>query len=283
VSRMRRQLRQKAWTKRRPDVKHLDSQAKVESQYEFRISCWLWCWPGYVWPSASSFTPPFSPSHVLPIQRPTVRLQDPRSAMNPVEGGQSFPLAKTSSSNEIFCWQKVVVFRCRCLHPYLLRLPTDTCPRYEELYEEFPARLRRSDRSVCRSNDAFVMLKWGQSVGAKNVLPAPRWQRPTSPARWGMLGGEVRTWCFGLRSWRISDWWLIEHDRESPPLKLAPRQRPPIPSKVSDATRCCLPEGRGAPNGRLRAPASNLPAEAKTDLSTPSVGSPHLPMSDHSI
>ncbi|NQV11249.1 MAG: peroxiredoxin [Cyanobacteria bacterium] len=115
-----------------------------------------------------------------------------------VEGGNPFRWQDLSSS-EIFAGKKVVVFS----------LPgafTPTCssnhlPRYEELYEEF--RALGVDQIVCVSvNDAFVMFKWGQSVGAKNVFLLPDGNGDFT-REMGMLV-EKSNLGFGLRSWRYS-------------------------------------------------------------------------------
>ncbi len=75
-----------------------------------------------------------------------------------------------TTSKDIFAGKKVVVFS----------LPgafTPTCssnhlPRYEELFQEFKGL--GVDSIVCISvNDAFVMFKWGQSIGNKNIFLLP--------------------------------------------------------------------------------------------------------------
>jgi len=49
---------------------------------------------------------------------------------------------------------------------------------------------------VCPVNMAFVMFKWGQSVGAKNVFLLPDGKRRLTTARWGCWW-RSRTWAFG--------------------------------------------------------------------------------------
>ncbi|MEM6503265.1 MAG: peroxiredoxin [Cyanobacteria bacterium P01_C01_bin.89] len=103
------------------------------------------------------------------------------------------------STQDIFAGKKVVVFS----------LPgafTPTCssnhlPRYEELYDQFKAQ--GVDIIICVSvNDAFVMFKWGQQIGAKNVFLLPDGNAEFT-RKMGMLVDKSNLG-FGQRSWRYS-------------------------------------------------------------------------------
>lgn len=100
---------------------------------------------------------------------------------------------------DIFGGKKVVVFS----------LPgafTPTCssnhlPRYDELYAEFQAQ--GVDAIVCVSvNDAFVMFKWGNEVGNKNIFLLPDGNGEFT-RKMGMLVDKSNLG-FGMRSWRYS-------------------------------------------------------------------------------
>jgi len=83
---------------------------------------------------------------------------------------------------------------------------TPTCstshlPRYDELYEEFKAN--GVDEVVCLSvNDAFVMYKWGQDQGNKNIFLMPDGSGDFT-RKMGMLVKKDNLG-FGMRSWRYS-------------------------------------------------------------------------------
>jgi len=83
---------------------------------------------------------------------------------------------------------------------------TPTCstshlPRYDELYEEFKAQ--GVDEVVCLSvNDAFVMYKWGQDQGNKNIFLMPDGSGDFT-RKMGMLVKKDNLG-FGMRSWRYS-------------------------------------------------------------------------------
>jgi len=103
------------------------------------------------------------------------------------------------TTNDIFAGKKVVLFA----------LPgafTPTCssthlPRYEELFEEFKAQ--GVDEIYCLSvNDAFVMFKWGQNIGSKNVKLLPDGNGEFS-RKMGMLVDKSNIG-FGARSWRYA-------------------------------------------------------------------------------
>ena len=115
-----------------------------------------------------------------------------------VEGPNPFRWEDKTTS-DIFGGKKVVVFS----------LPgafTPTCssnhlPRYDELYEEFKAQ--GIDEIVCVSvNDAFVMFKWGNEVGNKNIFLLPDGSGEFT-RKMGMLVDKSNIG-FGMRSWRYS-------------------------------------------------------------------------------
>ncbi len=103
------------------------------------------------------------------------------------------------STNEVFSGKKVVVFS----------LPgafTPTCssshlPGFDEKYEEFKAL--GVDEIICVSvNDAFVMYKWGQDQGNKNIFLLPDGNAEFTD-KMGMLVKKENLG-FGSRSWRYS-------------------------------------------------------------------------------
>jgi peroxiredoxin len=115
-----------------------------------------------------------------------------------VEGSNPFRWEDKTTA-DIFGGKKVVVFS----------LPgafTPTCssnhlPRYDELYEEFKAQ--GVDAIVCISvNDAFVMFKWGNEVGNKNIFLLPDGSGEFT-RKMGMLVDKSNIG-FGMRSWRYS-------------------------------------------------------------------------------
>ncbi|MEB3343051.1 peroxiredoxin [Okeania sp.] len=115
-----------------------------------------------------------------------------------VEGPNPFRW-QDKTTQEIFGGKRVVLFA----------LPgafTPTCssthlPRYEELYDEFKAQ--GIDEIICLSvNDAFVMFKWGQQQGAKNVFLLPDGNGEFS-RKMGMLVDKSNIG-FGMRSWRYA-------------------------------------------------------------------------------
>lgn len=106
---------------------------------------------------------------------------------------------KDLTSDEIFKGKKVVLFA----------LPgafTPTCssthlPGYEKHYDDF--KKLGVDSVICLSvNDAFVMFKWGQDLGAKNVFLVPDGSGEFS-RKMGMLVKKDNLG-FGDRSWRYS-------------------------------------------------------------------------------
>jgi len=114
-------------------------------------------------------------------------------------GGDNPYRWEEKTTADIFGGKKVVVFS----------LPgafTPTCssnhlPRYDELYEEFQAQ--GVDAIVCVSvNDAFVMFKWGQDQGNKNIFLLPDGNGEFT-RKMGMLVDKSNIG-FGMRSWRYS-------------------------------------------------------------------------------
>merc|ERR1739838_293895 len=106
---------------------------------------------------------------------------------------------KDVTSKDLFAGKKVVLFA----------LPgafTPTCssthlPRYEELYNEF--KRQGVDEVICLSvNDAFVMFKWGNKLGRKNVFMLPDGNAEFT-RKMGMLVDKSNIG-FGYRSWRYS-------------------------------------------------------------------------------
>ncbi len=106
---------------------------------------------------------------------------------------------KDLTSEDIFKGKRVVVFA----------LPgafTPTCssthlPGYEAAYDEF--KKLGIDEVICLSvNDAFVMFKWGQDLGAKKVFLLPDGSGEFT-RRMGMLVKKDNLG-FGERSWRYS-------------------------------------------------------------------------------
>lgn len=106
---------------------------------------------------------------------------------------------KDLTSDEIFKGKKVILFA----------LPgafTPTCssthlPGYEKNFEAFKAE--DVDQVICLSvNDAFVMFKWGQDLGAKNVFLLPDGSGEFT-RKMGMLVKKDNLG-FGDRSWRYS-------------------------------------------------------------------------------
>jgi len=134
------------------------------------------------------------------------------------------------TSEQIFGGKKVVVFS----------LPgafTPTCssnhlPRYEELYEEFKAQ--GVDEIICVSvNDAFVMFKWGQQIGADKVFLLPDGNGEFT-RKMGMLVDKSNLG-FGMRSWRYS---MLVNDGAIEKLFVEPDfsdNCPTDPFEVSDA------------------------------------------------
>lgn len=115
-----------------------------------------------------------------------------------VEGENPFRW-EPKSTQDLFAGKKVAVFS----------LPgafTPTCssnhlPRYEELFQEFKAQ--GVDEIICVSvNDAFVMFKWGQEQGNKNVYLLPDGNGEFT-RKMGMLVDKSNVG-FGMRSWRYS-------------------------------------------------------------------------------
>jgi peroxiredoxin len=115
-----------------------------------------------------------------------------------VEGENPFRW-EPKTTQDLFAGKKVAVFS----------LPgafTPTCssnhlPRYDELYEEFN-RLG-VDEIICVSvNDAFVMYKWGQEQGNKNIFLLPDGNGEFT-RKMGMLVDKSNVG-FGMRSWRYS-------------------------------------------------------------------------------
>lgn len=115
-----------------------------------------------------------------------------------VEGPNPFRWQDKTTA-QIFAGKKVVVFS----------LPgafTPTCssnhlPRYDELYDEFKAQ--GVDEIICVSvNDAFVMFKWGNELGNRNIFLLPDGNGEFT-RRMGMLV-EKSNLGFGMRSWRYS-------------------------------------------------------------------------------
>ncbi|MFT6285645.1 MAG: peroxiredoxin [Alcanivorax sp.] len=103
------------------------------------------------------------------------------------------------ATQDLFGGKKVVVFS----------LPgafTPTCssnhlPRYDELFEEFQAQ--GVDEIICVSvNDAFVMFKWGNEQGNKNISLLPDGNGEFT-RKMGMLVDKSNIG-FGMRSWRYS-------------------------------------------------------------------------------
>lgn len=114
-------------------------------------------------------------------------------------GGDNPYRWEEKTTADIFGGKKVVVFS----------LPgafTPTCssnhlPRYDELYEEFQSQ--GVDAIVCVSvNDAFVMFKWGQDQGNKNIFLLPDGNGEFT-RKMGMLVDKSNIG-FGMRSWRYS-------------------------------------------------------------------------------
>lgn len=103
------------------------------------------------------------------------------------------------TSSELFGGKRVVIFA----------LPgafTPTCssthlPRFEELYEQFKAQ--GIDEIYCLSvNDAFVMFRWGKSLGAEKVKLIPDGNGEFT-RKMGMLVAKDNVG-FGQRSWRYA-------------------------------------------------------------------------------
>ena len=146
-----------------------------------------------------------------------------------VEGPNPFRWQDKTSA-DIFGGKKVVVFS----------LPgafTPTCssnhlPRYDKLYEEFKAQ--GVDEIVCVSvNDAFVMYKWGNEVGNRNIFLLPDGNGEFS-RKMGMLV-EKSNLGFGMRSWRYS---MLVDDGKIEKLFAEPGfadNAPADPFEVSDA------------------------------------------------
>ena len=110
------------------------------------------------------------------------------------------------TTQDLFAGKKVVVFS----------LPgafTPTCssnhlPRYDELYTEFQAQ--GVDAIICVSvNDAFVMFKWGQEQGNKNIFLLPDGNGEFT-RKMGMLVDKSNIG-FGMRSWRYA---MVVNDGE---------------------------------------------------------------------
>lgn len=103
------------------------------------------------------------------------------------------------STDDIFKGKKVVLFSLP--GAFTPTCSTSHLPRYEELYDQFKAQ--GVDAIVCLSvNDAFVMYKWGQDQGAKNVFLLPD-GNGTFTRHMGALVDKANLG-FGQRSWRYS-------------------------------------------------------------------------------
>jgi len=133
----------------------------------------------------------------MPNQVPNVTFKT--RVRNDALGGSNPFEWKDLTTDEIFKGKKVVLFA----------LPgafTPTCssthlPGFEKHYNEF--KKLGIDQVVCLSvNDAFVMYKWGQDQGCKNVFLLPDGSGEFS-RKMGMLVAKDNLG-FGMRSWRYS-------------------------------------------------------------------------------
>lgn len=114
-------------------------------------------------------------------------------------GGENPFRWQDQTSADLFGGRRVVLFA----------LPgafTPTCssthlPGYDARYEEFKAL--GIDEVMCLSvNDAFVMFRWGQTLGIQNVFMLPDGNAEFT-RKMGMLVDKSNLG-FGMRSWRYS-------------------------------------------------------------------------------
>jgi len=115
-----------------------------------------------------------------------------------VEGANPYKWAPKKTS-ELFAGKRVLIFG----------LPgafTPTCsnsqlPGYEALYDEFTAL--GVDEIWCTSvNDAFVMFKWAEDIGAKRVRMLPDGNGDFAKALGHLV--DKQNLGFGKRSWRYA-------------------------------------------------------------------------------
>jgi len=137
---------------------------------------------------------------------------------------------KDLSTDDIFKGKKVVVFSLP--GAFTPTCSTSHLPRYEELYDEFKSL--GVDQIICVSvNDAFVMYKWGQDQGAKNVFLLPDGSGEFT-RKMGMLVNKDNLG-FGMRSWRYS---MVVDDGDIKKMFIEPGfsdNCPTDPFEVSDA------------------------------------------------
>jgi len=115
-----------------------------------------------------------------------------------IEGENPFKWVITKTS-ELFANKRVVLFGLP--GAFTPTCSTQQLPKYEELYNQFMDA--GVDEVYCTSvNDAFVMYKWAQDLGIKNVKMLPDGNGDFAKSL-GMLVDKSNLG-FGQRSWRYS-------------------------------------------------------------------------------
>lgn len=104
-----------------------------------------------------------------------------------------------NKTSDLFAGKKVVLFGLP--GAFTPTCSTQQLPKYEELYQQFMDA--GVDEVYCTSvNDAFVMFKWAQDLGVKNVKMLPDGNGDLAKGM-GMLVDKSNLG-FGKRSWRYS-------------------------------------------------------------------------------
>ena len=104
------------------------------------------------------------------------------------------------TSDEIFAGKRIVVFSLP--GAFTPTCSSKQCPGYEAAYDEMTGA-GGVDEVYCISvNDAFVMFKWAQDLGVKNIKMLPDGNAHFTE-KMGMLVNKEHLG-FGKRSWRYS-------------------------------------------------------------------------------
>ncbi len=116
-----------------------------------------------------------------------------------VEGPNPFRWQDVTSA-EIFGGKRIVVFSLP--GAFTPTCSSKQCPGYESLYDDIKGQ-GGVDEVYCVSvNDAFVMFKWAQDLGVKNIKMLPDGNGHFTDGM-GMLVNKEHLG-FGKRSWRYS-------------------------------------------------------------------------------
>ncbi len=116
-----------------------------------------------------------------------------------VEGPNPFRWQDVTS-DDVFAGKRIVLFSLP--GAFTPTCSSKQCPGYEQLYADIK-RLGGVDEVYCVSvNDAFVMFKWAQDLGVKNIKMLPDGNGHFTKGM-GMLVNKEHLG-FGMRSWRYS-------------------------------------------------------------------------------